>query len=482
MKKSFAVLLTITLVFLLSTACTSSMAENSAARTEYDRLAFDKNDRWWSSYIKQNVQSNEMTQWGTDPHHLLTPAAMPEDADGPVILVSGDYFVTREAFWEAFSYAFGKPEHPFYFVSSPDRFRATVAEKAAWADNMRIQILSGGGPDAYITMTVQPFAADPNTWSMTTNEVYVFQNVEKSMRSGLFLPLDGWIESSELLHMEDFPEIIMEKGRAENGQMVLPLTYTYAAIPYNRASIGDALEPDRYNTWADFVGTDDLRVQGNLNGTAHALLASLPPLSGDTEEILLTADALAARITEIRELPEYETEMGDVVVVDSARWQYALELLPAYDPETYDPCFLPIKNEAGGINAYITSFAAINPNTQYAEQCFNLIELLLSREVQSSAGLETENGETVGAGAATFGTERCLGPYADVPVSVHNVQIEVYGREFRFVDSISSVEFFSQLDFAVQSAYIQSFSAETPEQLQKIAEQAISEMKMILAE
>ena len=55
----------------------------------------------------------------------------------------------------------------------------------------------------------------------------LFQNPEKVMYSGTFLPLDSYIQNAKYFNPEHYNPVIMEAGKTEEGQCLLPVTYDY---------------------------------------------------------------------------------------------------------------------------------------------------------------------------------------------------------------------------------------------------------------
>lgn len=57
------------------------------------------------------------------------------------------------------------------------------------------------------------------------------------------------------------------------------------------------------------------------------------------------------------------------------RW---LQLLRTEQNDTYA---LTVPNDAGGVTAFVTAYAAVNPNTKCAEEVFKYLELFYSDAV-----------------------------------------------------------------------------------------------------
>lgn len=77
--------------------------------------------------------------------------------------------------------------------------------------------MSGSGPDVFIMR-----CDEKASWH---TEQALFQIPEQAIESGLFLPLDDYIENAQFIEWDKLTPIVMEAGRNEEGQLILPLTY-----------------------------------------------------------------------------------------------------------------------------------------------------------------------------------------------------------------------------------------------------------------
>lgn len=69
-----------------------------------------------------------------------------------------------------------------------------------------------------------------------------------------------------------------------------------------------------------------------------------------------------------------------------------------YAQNKNDTYALTVPNDAGGVTAFVTAYAAVNPNTKCAEEVFKYLELFYSDAVQSDNGLrDKETKITYGA-------------------------------------------------------------------------------------
>ena len=93
-----------------------------------------------------------------------------------------------------------------FFVLSED-----AQERETQISSLRVEIMAGGGPDGYL------FSSP--TSNMTFNgegrPAALFPDVQRTMQSGAFLPLDDYIKESEYLRSEDHFAPVFDTGKTD---------------------------------------------------------------------------------------------------------------------------------------------------------------------------------------------------------------------------------------------------------------------------
>ena len=95
------------------------------------------------------------------------------------------------------------------------------------ASNIRTELMSGEGPDVFLLSTGAERESMP----------VLFPNPEKLMYTDTFLPLDDFLETAEYARPEKFNQKILEAGKTEKGQMILPITYTYRKFAFRKTDL-----------------------------------------------------------------------------------------------------------------------------------------------------------------------------------------------------------------------------------------------------
>lgn len=275
---------------------------------------------------------------------------------------------------------------------------ASGSEREIKLESLRVELMSGEGPDLFI------LAGD------AYGQGALFPMIEISMRSGVFLPLDTYIENAQFMEWDKLTPKVMEAGRTEEGQLVVPMAYTMPLTFYRKSEVSHT--PSTEMTWDDMMA-DETGILRNAASTAYLEDGRLHGMDGDMWASsgiapLLSLGALAdydektLLFSEEELLQRAEEEFS----LQSEIWEEALGDLPANRKEFMHPDYnflwspmleedvllrdeattmIPIYSDEGGVTAMVTSFACINRNAKHAEEAFFILDLLMSREVQQEA-------------------------------------------------------------------------------------------------
>ncbi len=260
---------------------------------------------------------------------------------------------------------------------------ASGAEREIVLENLRVELMSGKGPDLFILS------------GSSIGQGALFPLIEVSMRSGVFLPLDTYIENAQFMEWDKLTPKVMKAGRTEEGQLVVPLTYTMPITFYRKSEVSHT--PSMEMTWQDMV-TDEtgiLRNAASAEVSAFSLVSALGELADfDEKKLLFSEEELlqcvkdviaieeAIQNGEFDHLPSFEKR--EIGVRYGLSWKTSLKEDGLKEDEA--TTMIPIYSDNGGVTATITNYACINRNSEHAEEAFYMLDLLLSREVQQEAG------------------------------------------------------------------------------------------------
>ena len=284
------------------------------------------------------------------------------------------------------------------YIPSPYEFDGTKVDidnssRASAIDRVRVEIMSGGGPDVFLATYMKDWGDENGPNFDRTDSLFKYPR--KAMENGLFLPLDEYIENNtKYTEWDKLTQPVLEAGRNEEGQQIIPLSYTFPVLAYPKSEWEHT--PDKKYTWNDLLTNPELVPLSldlaNCNSESGGLsygpdgdsthrknsgyLSYIMGVYADfeAEKLNFTEEELLERVNEILEL-----KLGDSYEsVDAAAEVYAgigLSDSTFHQPMT----FLPLYNVNGGITAEIEAFAAVNRNTKRPEDAFRVIDLLLSK-------------------------------------------------------------------------------------------------------
>jgi len=279
----------------------------------------------------------------------------------------------------------GGPEDVILEIVPAGGSEGTMALK-----RLRTEIMAGEGPDLFIvTCGGGPYENKGDA---------LFPIPEKAMKSGLFLPLDEYIENAQYMEWDKQIPAIMDAGRDEYGQQIIPLAYT---LPVTFCRAEEYLEkPSAETTWQDMVedgGMLSVAATGPYDDSYgfqrfNFLEYALGELADyDEEKLLFTEEELLQRTTEMLSLwDRYENDAFSQV---PNFYQSRITESMFYMADTNgigkeeERRMIPIYSDDGGTTVSVAAFAAINANTTYPEDAFFVLDLLMSRSYQQKFDL-----------------------------------------------------------------------------------------------
>lgn len=333
---------------------------------------------------------------------------------------------------------------------------------------IRTAIMSGEGPDIFILHTYHPNVIDAPP--------ILFDNVEKAMYSEVFLPLDRYIDQAQYMHADAFNPVILDSGRTDEGQLVLPIYYGYFA-----GAILNDNDIDLPYSWDELVNNKDSDVEIDIPSFSlrfFDVFGSYADYKSCT--FLYSEDELLNRVQEaiLYDNNRFQHERNDDSVTaglvsdilyqldDQADVQYKLYGIPSVE---------------GGFTANILMYAAINRNTRLPSEAFSILDILFSDEVMMDVGFIVDD--------KIYGKSIFSPIYLD-GILAHeegfNNAIKLFGKNvpsFNDINNnITNVRYYSNLDKDFLDIYTKCSSTENEEEQRQIVNQIYNRMQMKLAE
>ena len=261
--------------------------------------------------------------------------------------------------------------------------------------------MSGTGPDVFI---------------LASGDLIPYP--EEAMENGLFLPLDTYMEnSSRFTNWDDQQQTVLAAGRNEEGQQIIPLSYTFPVTVYPQTAL-DVDKPDTLLTWNDtltdpewkdiYASINDLREESltiDFDGVPRWYIGSTPDLEYvvgriadyKEEELLVTEEELLQRIKEVLALRE-ESPITHELGTAPYREKYMSQDI---SNKVYNApiTILPMYSDDGGVTVTVNNYAAINRNTRQPEKAYTVIDILMRESMQLHTSFFANGVCNVGWGA-----------------------------------------------------------------------------------
>ena len=351
-------------------------------------------------------------------------------------------------------------------------------ERSAAIARLRTEMMAGGGPDVFITE-----AGLETDFSKT-----LFPYPEKVMESGLFLPLDEYMEkNTEFTEWDKQQPVVLAAGRNREGQQIIPLSYTFPVQVCLAANF--TMEPrEEPITWQDTLTDPALsEVYARFNDCAEISETYRVDL-GQWETSKGTRPYFSYILGE---LADYEKE--ELLFTEEELYERIQEILPLWENTVYDPLssfkddlmgypfvqkgapltFMPMYSDDGGVSVTIKSYAAVNRNTKYPEEAFRVIDVLLRKHTQLTKSLYTD-------GLCHFTAIPLYDEafHSDSPFRhFHSFSDESYESFCAVKEQITSAHFYTTLDYDLGMLLYQCLNAENPDDIKYLVHAAYESMQ-----
>ena len=374
----------------------------------------------------------------------------------------------------------------------------TGAERETALDRIRTEIMSGGGPDVYIMHCAGGSAAIPKGEAL-------FLQPEKAMETGLFLPLDEYIENARYAEWDKFTPSVMNAGRTEEGQMLIPITYSLPAAMYRAA---DFQHTPTKMTWDEMLSSAQLYDSAARLGdglemgnavTGFGLDFPLDYILGrladyKNEELAFTEEELLNHVNTMFELQKHTAKTG---AYDTPYWsEGSLGIL--YSDSSYGYrdrltrnglvtsdvfSLVPFYSDDGGATAMVQIYAAVNSNTRRPQDAFDVIDYFLATNRMQDSDLFKWYLYPVGRHTSmSIHEDMCSEAYPLNRDSFYTSE-ENFAAMSAVRDQITNVQFAGQLNIELQNMMLECYEAhQFGEDYTGIVHRAYETMDRILGE
>lgn len=337
---------------------------------------------------------------------------------------------------------------------------------------LRTEIMAGKGPDVFLLECTPPEQEETHS--------ELFMDLGKAMETGLFLSLDEYIENAKYINTSTWNQTVLDAGKTEEGQVVLPLYYRFPVFAYKSSDLpGKEIQ----DSWETFLASECPALE---NVSDSDFIYSFRKLADyETGNLTFSEEELKSYLEEyrlFRERIDAESDMQEVPDLIAAGWSgrdfFTQGVGGALEEEQ---TYISIPNRDGGVTAMVTMFAAVNKNTAKAEEAFSFLDFALSDEVTSGNGFIKDE-ESYG-----FSIDLSLGQEA---VTVNQKAFEErYCKNQKVKDAfetlndrIDCARFYSQLDRDLYETCYKYRFAHDSQTKDELVENMYETMQMKLAE
>lgn len=350
-------------------------------------------------------------------------------------------------------------------------------ERDAYMTALRTEMMAGKGPDLFVCISGLGWCWDQDTYSGQFVDA-LFQFPQQAMERNMFLPLDGYIEKAQFMEWDKLTPVIMDAGKNEKGQLLLPMTYTVPVAYFKEEDVEFRL--DTGLAWKDMLSGPPELVKAA--GDSHMSLQStaLWPMA------YYKGDKLAITEEELLEYVTLRREAGDRLKTMDMPDGTAQSLKPVnrFD-DNYgrdnELTLIPVYSRSGGYTAVATSFLGININTKRPDDAFFIADYLMSKEGQQSKlyaymiwdhALPTMEGLMAGRGWGV----------SDSMDGAVYMSENLYEKFVELREGLSGAEFQTSLEEELSNLYTEAAYGESGKSVEKLVHDAYMRMNMMLAE
>lgn len=412
----------------------------------------------------------------------VSSGAQPEsslpESDPVVVCVNYDFEQDMEELLDYLS-AIGV-ETEYELLVLPSR----TEDREAELTRLRTEIMAGGGPDAFVLGAVLPGTMMDEGKSQEP----LFPNVEKSMYSHLFLDLEDMAQNSDIVDLESCNQVVMDVGVTSQGRFLLPLTYTFSALLFDRSALND---PDyTFSTLEELLQSGEEALKGVMAWNTLGLFPNcLGPLADyEGQNLLVTQESLQAAVEQADTFVALQDEAYDTRELAYAGLGIPVSwntLSGLQQTETAYVVF-PVPDQEGGVIAAVTTYAAINRNTEHPQEAFALIEQLFREELATQSSLEVDgyhHCSSFGYGDG-FSTALPVKDQLALDYFAPNLQPDTMASLRAAMERMDSAKVYSDFDQTVYQMHDtwHWYYGNPEEPLEDLVERTISSMEMALAE
>lgn len=361
-------------------------------------------------------------------------------------------------------------------------------ERAVYLDQLRTEIMAGGGPDVYLMPTGLGWEND-----------MLFPDENQAMRSMLFADISAYYDADDALNTQALHPDVMDAGTLDGGRYILPLRYSMPVIFADTASLEanhtdiesisnidgllDFVVSSGDPAWASVVfptiACNTAYDPTNPNPyTAVGLDYFAPYLDYENNEVLLSREELISFMKQYRALFQlYGIEeqnlarsflsytlgypvLGERAPVKLGTLSDIPMMMAIANAEGRALTVAPLQAVSGGSIANITFYGAVGAGCRDTELAYSFLRLFLTEEAQWELYESPDPAANWDLPGFPVRTEDCVEPYWQY-VNSAKKNLPARTKWVRDVAKLSS-QTFTDEDIPIIAAEIQHVCYQIP--------------------
>ena len=305
--------------------------------------------------------------------------------------MNGQLWVLKESF---------EASHPGVTIQV-DILPIDEQERAAYMQQLRTQIMQGGGPDMYLLPTDDQLIINQDSGYYYPQVEPLFSDVTLAMKNGMFRDISRWYDADTHLGKESLNATIMDAGVVDGRRYVLPLRYDLSVI---YADV-QALEMVGFDVTTLEKPLSEMLKAAMETGNAYLIAGCAYKSSSvlgnwidyDSGQVTATEESLASYLENYQKSlekakinPAYRISVSSYAF-GNYDYHYPLYIGSLADILNYAPfaqykeaeyAVLPLQAEGGGTVATVTYYTAMGSGCNNPELTYEFMRQFLLEESQ----------------------------------------------------------------------------------------------------
>lgn len=350
---------------------------------------------------------------------------------------------------------------------------------------LRTEIMSGGGPDVFLLKCTDPNAAEDHP--------ILFSNPEKMMYSDVFLPLDDYMEDAQYLDTDAWNQTILESGRTEDGQLLLPVCYEYGAYAFRAEDVesGEDSGEDFPVSWDELIsGEDNISTEGIAANFLLGFYDVFGKLADYQDETLLfSEEELLKRMQEailFKGKGEEAMRAENALEAVSGNRMGNDFLVNLENDREKKHTMFAFPNVDGSVTANVTMYAAVNRNTERPEEAFSMLDVLFSDEIMCGEGFRIGD---INYGLTIEADLKARGGIPVTPNALQTACARISEEDANAIQKMNSqiqvIRYNSDLDRELQKLYEDCYNfgrVRSETEIKQLVSQTVNTLRMKVSE